>query len=187
MQGDPKIRRLLSRVLRMLHRVHVTGLQHVPPTGRVVAAMNHSGVRGALVFEALLKRDIVYVASGRFLRLPVIRERAMQMSALFVTKADMLSTRLFDEGEDIVSGGSMLGVMIEGIQMMEGQPLPKRGAMYLAYRLQADILPVRIRKRWWRIDVEVHPLMPSPSSVNAKVLQASLDEVCQKIGLGKLA
>ena len=183
MRGDPKLRRRFGRMLRALHFIDAQGVDRVPSKGRVVVALNHCGVRGALVFESTIARDIVFIASHRFFRVPLINKIARRISALYVSPADMICTRLLDEAADLVRGGSLLGVMVTGRQMNQVQAVPKRGAVYLAYRLQASILPVQVLKHGLVVRIRVGDLMPPPRSVNAYDLNERLTQVCDQLGL----
>lgn len=187
MQGalsDPALRRFLSRLAGRLHWVNVTGLEHVPPYGPVIVATNHSGVRGGLVFESLLKRDIVFTSSIRFFRFPLIRELARRIAVLYVSQADMMDTRLLDATTNIIEGGSMLGIMVQGRQMTQEEGPPKRGAVYLSYRLKARILPVQIKLRGPYARIDIGEPMPPPAALTTTAMQQTMDELCDRIGLG---
>lgn len=171
----------ICRLLRSIHRVDVFGLERVPPDGRVIMALNHCGVRGAFVFQSLIPRDIVFLASHRFLRLPLVGRIASLMSALYVSQADVLRTRILDEAADLMRGGSLLGVMVSGRQMAGTQGIAKRGVAWLAYRLGADILPVSVIKHGLNIRIDVGARLPPPQSVNAHALEETLDDVCRHL------
>lgn len=181
MRGSPDFRRRLGRWLARLHWLTVEGLEHVPASGRTVVAFNHCGVRGGLLFESLIQRDVVFLASARFLRFALVRPLAEKLCAIFVSPADMTQMRLFREAGDAIDGGSLLGVMVPGRQMTATQGTPKRGAVYLAWRLKANLLPVEVRLRGLRVRVRVSAALPPPRSVSARDLDARFAEVCAAI------
>ena len=133
--------------------------------------------------ESLLKRDVVFIASGRFLRFPLIRGLAEELGAIFVSPGDMLSTRILDESFDAVSGGSLLGVMVEGRQMGITYGTVKRGAAYLAYKLSAKILPINVSKKGPWIKVVVGELMPAPLSLTSSAIAETMRGVCKQLDI----
>jgi 1-acyl-sn-glycerol-3-phosphate acyltransferase len=182
--GHPTLRRLAGLLLRLVHRIEIQGLDHVPTTGRLILAVTHCGVRGGLILETYLARDVVFVVSARFLRFPVIRNIAQQMGGVFVSSTDMLDTRLLDEASEVLAGDHLLGVMVQGRQMDEVAGQAKRGAAYLAYRLGADILPVQVSTRGLRLHIRFGELLPHPVSARAHLLNRTMAAVCTQLGIG---
>ena len=183
MVGDAQTRRRFARLLYALHWVDAQGLERIPAHGRVIIALNHSGVRGAMVLSHLMQRDMVMLGSVRFLRFWFVREFAQRLAVLFVSVADMLSPRLYDEMDNVMHGGSMIGIMVPGRQMTQVQGVPKRGAVYLAYRLQADILPISVIKIGLYVRIRVGHVLPRPRGISHQLLHQSYRAVCLQLGI----
>lgn len=187
MIGDPAARQRFARLISFFCFTRISGLENVPRSERVIVAMNHSGVIGGMALSTKLVRDIVFMSSVRFFRFPIVRRFAAKMTALFVGRADMLDTRITDEAQDIVAGGSMLGIMLPGLQMTQYKGPPKRGAIYLAYRCKAQLLPVRIERRFIIfVNIEIAPVLPPPSSVRGIDLDQRFDEVCSALRIERV-
>jgi 1-acyl-sn-glycerol-3-phosphate acyltransferase len=166
----------LHRLVRRVHRVEAHGLERVPSRGRVIIAMNHVGlgVRSGLLLSSLLERNITFLASTVMRRLPLSRQLASTFPVLFVSPADMLSTRLLDEADAVLGRGDLLGLMVDGREMDQRKGVTKRGAAWLAVRLGASLLPVSMRFGLTGLArVRVGEPLPPPSSASRQDLDAS--------------
>ncbi|MFY0572009.1 lysophospholipid acyltransferase family protein [Archangium lansingense] len=166
----------LHRLVRRMHRIEAQGLERIPQQGRVILAVNHTGlgVRSGLLLSTLLERDITFLASTVMRRLPFSRQLARTFSVIFVSPADMLSTRLLDEAEAVLGRGALLGLMVDGREMNQRKGMTKRGAAWLAIRLGASLLPVSVRfGLTGNARVQVGELLPPPPSVSRQDLDAS--------------
>ncbi len=166
----------LRRLVRRVHRVQAHGLERVPRHGRVILAANHVGLglRSGLLLSALLERDVTFLASTVMNRLPLFRTLTRFSPVIFVSRADMLSTRLLDEASAVLGRGALLGVMVDGREMDQRKGLAKRGAAWLAVRLGATLLPVSVRFGFLAATrVKVGELLPAPSSTSRVALDAS--------------
>jgi hypothetical protein len=143
-------------------------------------ATNYVGVRGGLLLTALLSRNLVFLASSGFFRFPIARSLAV-----FVSPADMLATRLLDRVGEILDASVVLGVMVDGEQMDLRPGRPKRGAAYLAARLDADILPVRAELRGPLARFHVGEPVPKPAAVSRRALDAAMTQVVMALGGAK--
>ncbi len=135
--------RIVGRALsRAVLRLRVEGLQHVPRTGPVLLAGNHSGILdGPLVFflsprpSRLLTKSEVFVghwarACGWLGLIPVHRGQA-DRSAL-------------QAGLACLAGGGVLGVFPEGTRGTGTLEQVADGLAYLALRSGAPIVPVAV-------------------------------------------
>lgn len=179
------LRHMLGRMLGFFHWIDIQGLERIPQSGRLILAVNHCGVRGGLVLEACLHRDVIYIASARFLHFPIIRQLARRIGAIFVSPMDMFTTRILDEATNVLDTGRMLGVMVEGRQMDLHQGELKRGAAYLAHRLSADILPVSVDMHGLQLKIRIGDVLPKPVSVHASSLEQTMAEIALQLGIGK--
>ena len=166
---------------RCLHAVDATGLERIPAQGRYLVATNHAGVRGALLLGALLEREIVFVVSARFLSVPGAAAIARGVGGIFVSPGDMLGLRMLRECSAALDRGALLGVMTEGRLMNGRYGPPKRGASYLAARLQLGLWPVSIRLRGPTARIRVGALLPAPAAVDRRSLDAATDRLAEQL------
>jgi 1-acyl-sn-glycerol-3-phosphate acyltransferase len=168
--------RLLRRLVRQAHRVDARGLERIPPQGRAILAVNHVGIglRSALLLSSLVEREITFLASTVMRRIPLFSTLARAFPVILVSPADMLSTRLLDEAAAAMDRGSLLGVMVDGREMDQRKGLTKRGAAWLAVRLEATLLPLSVHfGLWGRAWAWVGAPLPPPASVSRAELDAS--------------
>jgi 1-acyl-sn-glycerol-3-phosphate acyltransferase len=166
----------LHRLIRQVHRVRAHGLERIPPSGRVILAVNHVGLglRSGLLLSALLERDITFLASTVMRRIPFFLPLTRAFPVIFVSPADMLSTRLLDEAAGVLGRGALLGLMVDGREMDQRKGLTKRGAAWLALRLEASLLPVSVGfGLTGTARVRVGEPMPPPPSASRRDLDAS--------------
>jgi 1-acyl-sn-glycerol-3-phosphate acyltransferase len=182
--NDGRLRRLVGRALRRLHWVEAQGLERIPESGNVILAVTHCGVRGGLILESCMQRRVVFVASGRFLRFPVIQQVARMMGAIFISPADILDNRFLDETAEALEHGNLVGVMVQGQQTTGTPGEVKRGAAYLACRLQADVLPISVLKRGLVIRIRVGDLLPRPAEVKGNVMDELMTHVRAQLAIG---
>jgi 1-acyl-sn-glycerol-3-phosphate acyltransferase len=183
MTGATSARRLAGRLLRVAHRVDAQGMERVPATGGLILAVTHCGVRGGLILETCMQRDLTFLASGRFLRFALIRSIARRMGAVFVSPADLLDTRVLDEAAEVLAGGRLLGVMVQGRQMDQVAGPVKRGTAYLACRLAADILPIHVSRSGLRMRIRVGELLPPPACATAQAMNQTMAAVCAQLDI----
>jgi 1-acyl-sn-glycerol-3-phosphate acyltransferase len=176
--------RSLGGILRLVHHVQTEGFDRIPVQGRFIMATNHVGVRGGLLLTSLLSRELVFLTSARFLRFPLIRSLARRTAPVFVSPVDMLATCLLDRAGEVLDAGALLGVMVDGRQMDLRRGSPKRGAAYLAARLSADILPIRVQLRGPLARFHVGECVPMPTAVSRPVLDAAMMRVVMALGDG---
>lgn len=171
------LKQIMQGGAKLIHRVTLEGIEHVPADGRIVVASNHAGVRGALLLGSLLKRDIAFVVSARFFKFPVVASMARRIGGVFVTPFDMFGVSMIDRCAQVLDQGSLLGIMTEGRMMRLEYGPPKRGAAYLAARLGACLLPVSVRLNGPLASVRIFAPMAPPPAVDRQ----SLDRVTQRL------
>ena len=129
-------------VARLLFRLEVRGAEHVPATGPVLLAGNHSGfVDGPLVFlvtprrAALLAKSEIFVGPGA---------RVFGWLGLVPVHRGLADREALRAGLAVLSGGGALGVFPEGTRGTGQLEQVNDGLAYLALRSQAAVVPIAV-------------------------------------------
>ena len=135
--------RLVGRgVARLLFRLEVHGAEHVPTSGPVLLAGNHSGfVDGPLVFlvtprrAALLAKSEIFVGPGALV---------FGWLGLVPVHRGLADREALRAGLAVLSGGGALGVFPEGTRGSGQLEQVNDGLAYLALRSQAAVVPIAV-------------------------------------------
>lgn len=131
-----------SRVARVLFRLDVRGLEHVPRTGAVLLAGNHTGfVDGPLVFlvaprpAALLAKSEIFVGLG---------SRVFGWLGLIPVHRGRADRDALRAGLAVLARGGALGVFPEGTRGTGSLEQVSDGLAYLALRSGARVVPIAV-------------------------------------------
>ena len=135
--------RALGRaVAHTLFRLRVTGAEHVPASGPVLLAGNHSGfVDGPLVFlvsprpAALLAKSEIFAGLGA---------RVFGWLGLIPVHRGLADRDALKAGLAVLSGGGALGVFPEGTRGSGQLEQVNDGLAYLALRSGAQVVPIAV-------------------------------------------
>ena len=146
--GTPKppviagVRAVGSALARSVLSLRVEGRQHVPPTGPVLLAGNHSGILdGPLVFflsprpATLLTKSEVFVGPWA---------RAFGWLALIPVHRGAADRAALKQGLDHLATGGALGVFPEGTRGSGQFDSITDGLAYLALRSGAAVVPIAV-------------------------------------------
>jgi 1-acyl-sn-glycerol-3-phosphate acyltransferase len=124
----------------------VTGLDHLPATGGVVLAANHSSYIDAVALLASLPLDVRFVAKKELLATPIVRTIIRKVGHLTVDRVDL--SRSVADAERVTAilrGGTPLIVFPEGTFVRRPGLLPFRlGAFKAAIETGCPVVPVTI-------------------------------------------
>ena len=169
---DDVLRGIFRAYFRLLHRLEVTGLEHVPPPGvRTVVISNHISLADGVLVAAALPGTSTFAVDTAMARKWWVRPFLAQVSVLTVDPTNPYAARQMIEA---VEGGMRLVIFPEGrITQTGGLMKVYDGAGLVADRAGAVILPVRIdglertrfgrlphgvRRRWFpRVTLTVLP------------------------------
>lgn len=136
---------LISLLVRLIARVEIHGLEHVPKRGAVIAASNHLGRLDApLTYVFIDRRDITMMVAEKYKEVALFRWFVKQLDGVWVDRfnADLGAMR---ESLNRLKRGDMLVMAPEGTRSPTGALIEARpGASYLAARSGAPILPVAV-------------------------------------------
>ena len=175
--------RAILSVARAVSRASVTGLDQLPARDPVLLVVNHVGLLGPLL-PSVLGREVVFLASTLVLRTPVLGRLIRAYGGLFISPADMLSNGLVDHARRILASGALLAVMLDGQEMTLSQGIPKRGAAFLASKLQVELLPVEIRfGPLGQARIALKERVPAPAAVDRATLNRVTARLSELLGL----
>jgi len=135
-------RRFAARVWRLYFRIDIQGLEHLPRTGPVLIAGNHTGWLDGPLVQMLLPRPCSFLVKSELYNGPwrVILDFARQIP---VRRGAPDRTAL-RRALDVLAGGGVLGVFPEGTRGGGALETVQHGIGYIALRAQTADAPCPI-------------------------------------------
>ena len=181
--------------LTATYSIRYEGLEHIPDHGFILVCNHQSYLDPVLLGMRLKKRQLIFMAKEELFEKPVLGSIIRKLGAFPVVRGKR-DTSAVDTAIQTVKEGKMLALFPEGTRSKTGEPLrPKSGAVVIAARTGADIVPAAItfrnnRRRFRnRIVVRYGKLIPNEqlgltdASSPAQIKQASRFVMDQIIGL----
>ena len=141
---------LLARIgIRLVARVDVVGIEHVPRSGAVIFAMNHisnadSVVAGGFLTDALRRRRLHWLGKREMFEWPVLGLMAAHGGVHPVDRG-AADTEAFRLAVRLLEAGYALAVFPEGTRSLTGElQEAKDGLAMLALRTGAPVVPVGV-------------------------------------------
>jgi 1-acyl-sn-glycerol-3-phosphate acyltransferase len=133
-------RRFAAVVLRLLFPIDIRGLEHLPSTGPVLIAGNHTGFLDGPFVQVLVPRPCVFLVKSELYDTPFrpILEFARQIP---VRRGSPDRTAL-RRALEVLAGGGVLGVFPEGTRGVGHLESVQHGIGYIALRAGCPIIPV---------------------------------------------
>jgi 1-acyl-sn-glycerol-3-phosphate acyltransferase len=145
----------LRVVFKLLTRVRVEGVEHVPVSGPVLVIINHcSNVDGMLMIAYVIPkfgRRFAWPGKAEAMRWPLVGF-AMKQNGVFGVRRGAGDLESFRIARQVLDDGGVLAIFPEGTRSKTGAlQEAKEGATVLAARSGAPILPVAIAgsHRFW--------------------------------------
>lgn len=139
------IRDVLLRgiAFRLLVRVDVHGLEHIPPAGPTLLMINHiNGIDPAVVMGVVGPRFAVPMSKIENFRIPVVRQ-LMQWWGVYPVQRGEVDRTALQNTVDLLKAGNLVLISPEGTR----QPAlieAKDGITYVAIKANATVVPVGI-------------------------------------------
>ncbi len=189
---------LVVNLLRLVARIEVFGLEHVPASGAFVAASNHIGrLDAGFVYCLLDREDIIMMVAEKYRTNPVYRWLTKSLNAFFVDRfnADLKALRTCLRR---LERGGVLVLAPEGTRSPTGALQEARaGVSYLAVKAGVPVVPVGLTgtedavvkarlKRLQRLHVTIRVgepfiLPPIGEGNRDDILQQHTDEIMCRI------
>ena len=138
---------VLRPVIRLVWRIEVRGLEHIPDAGPAILCPNHISVLDSFFVPTMLPRRIIYVGKAEYLDNWKTRRLfpALGMIPIDRSGGDAAEAAL-DQAAELLERGELFGIYPEGTRSRDGLLHKGRtGAARLALRTGAPIIPVGIR------------------------------------------
>lgn len=135
---------IVNWLVRVLARVTVTGVEHMPRAGGVLLVSNHLTNYDPVIVGMVFKRVIHFMGKIELYRNPVLAWLWLQLQSFPVRRGEVDRAAL-RHAEELLRGGRIVGLFPEGHRsrtaaMQRVQP----GMALLARRTGAPVLPVAI-------------------------------------------
>lgn len=146
------IRRAGGRVLRLLCRPTVEGLENVPDTGGFIVASNHLSFLDSVLMQGIFPRAVSFFAKAEYFTQPGLRGRGMRF--FFESFGSVPVDRDRQSGAvealygltSIINAGHGVGIYPEGTRSRDGRLYRgKNGVGWLALATGAPVVPVGLR------------------------------------------
>ena len=185
-----------SIVFPALFSTRLEGLEHVPPEGAFVVAINHFSNFDPIMVGTYIGRPLNYAAKLELLEAPVIGLLYRLWGSVPVRR-DGMDLPALRRLLRVLRAGGLVGMFPEGTRSRDGVlHRPIAGAAYLAAKAKVAIVPVGIsgtdgfswrrRLRHGRIPVRLRvgptfTLAPSGNRLNTHTLAEAGDEIMRHI------
>ena len=134
------IRRAAARLLRLIFRIRVTGLEHLPPSGPVLLAGNHTGFLDGPVVFILLPRPSAFLVKSELYDSPF--RPVLQFARQIPVHRGTPDRTALRRALEILRAGGVLGVFPEGTRGAGRLESVQHGIGYLALRAGCPVVPV---------------------------------------------
>jgi 1-acyl-sn-glycerol-3-phosphate acyltransferase len=134
---------LTVRVVRVLMRIEVEGLERVPSSGPFILACNHLHIIDTPITFSVLRGPVVFFVSEHMLGFPLVGWFLGQLGqSIYVARGEG-DRRALASALAVLRGGGTLAIAPEGrISRTGGLLQGQTGAAYLATRAGVPVLPV---------------------------------------------
>jgi 1-acyl-sn-glycerol-3-phosphate acyltransferase len=134
------VRRAAAGLLRLIFRVRVTGLEHLPASGPVLLAGNHTGFLDGPVVFILLPRPSAFLVKSELYDSPF--RRVLEFARQIPVRRGTPDRTALRRALDVLSAGGVLGVFPEGTRGEGRLESVQHGIGYLALRAGCPVVPV---------------------------------------------
>jgi 1-acyl-sn-glycerol-3-phosphate acyltransferase len=133
-------RRLAAFLIRVVFRIRMTGLEHLPRTGPVLIAGNHTGFLDGPLVMILLPRPSAFLVKSELYAGPF--RRVLQFARQIPIRRGTPDRTALTAALDVLSGDGVLGVFPEGTRGSGRLETVQHGIGYLALRAGCPVVPV---------------------------------------------
>jgi 1-acyl-sn-glycerol-3-phosphate acyltransferase len=141
-----KFARGIGQILfgKILFKVEVKGMENVPESGPTILVFNHLTLfEPVAIICSPIPRDMTAIAKEEILKNPVLALLGWLWGAVTVKRGEA-DVSAIKQAMAVVESGLMLLLAPEGTRQKDGLRDPKEGAVMLANKTHATLLPVGV-------------------------------------------
>jgi 1-acyl-sn-glycerol-3-phosphate acyltransferase len=155
-EADQVLTVMLKRFVRRLMKiigieVEIIGDENLPKHGNYVLVGNHQGHADPFFPFLFMDRSLGFVAKKELRKLPIVPSLMELYHCVLIDRKDLRqSLQAIQEGAEFVRDGYPMMIYPEGTRSTSEEMLPfKSGAMNLALKAKADVVPVTMVGSYW--------------------------------------
>lgn len=135
---------VLGPVLRLLFKVRVEGIEHVPAGGPVILASNHLSFSDSIFLPLVLQRRVTFVAKAEYFEQRKTAWFFKMMGQIPVKRGGgAASQRALDAAKEVLQADGVFGIYPEGTRSPDGRLYKGRtGVARLALDCHAPVIAV---------------------------------------------
>jgi len=134
------VRRTAAGLLRLIFRLRITGLEHLPRGGPVLLAGNHTGFLDGPIVFIMLPRPAFFLVKSELYDTPF--RPILQFARQIPVRRGTPDRAALRQALDVLRAGGVLGVFPEGTRGEGRLETVQHGIGYLALRAGCPVVPV---------------------------------------------
>lgn len=146
-------RKLLRGLFIGLFRVEVSGTENIPADGPLLVCPNHLSNWDPIIIAAVADRQIRFMAKSSLFKIPLLNT-LLKALGVFPVRRGAADTTALKTAIACLKSGDAVGMFPQGTRCIGVDPASteiKHGVGMIAYRSGADVLPVSIKTKGYRI------------------------------------
>jgi len=138
------VRWIITLLAHILVELEIVGAENVPPTGACIITPNHLSWFDSPLLLVAVPRRITVLAASKYRRHLIFAPLLASMGAIWIRRGEV-DREALRQTLEVLQAGGCLGLAPEGTRSKTGAlQQGKTGAMYLASRSRAVIVPAAI-------------------------------------------
>lgn len=147
-----KAHKVLAPLIRFFFRIKASGLENIPKEGPIMFCSNHIAAKDPVMIAAACDRQITFLAKKELFSVPVLGFLIKKLGAVKLDRSgsDISAIRT---SANVLENGGALAIFPQGHRYPGVNPATtetKNGAALIAYRADADIVPVCIKLKKYK-------------------------------------
>ena len=139
-------------LMKLLYRLDIRGIEHVPEQGPALIVCNHVSYMDALLLMGAIPRPVRFLMYYRIFNIPGLRTvfRAVRAIPIAGAKEDpALMERAFAEAEKALAEGELVGIFPEGGLTSDGEITAfRKGVERILAAQPVPVVPMALRGMW---------------------------------------